>query len=68
MSKVASNSTAHNKKTDHVEAAKLYVRNRTLQVLSRIVLISFVAFVVFKILLIDALLGSAIDFIKFLVP
>ena len=50
MSKVASNSTALNKNTGHVEAAKLCVPNTTLQVLSRMILIDFVAFIVFKIL------------------
>ena len=51
MSKSAQNSTALNKKMGRVEAAKLYVSDTTLQVLSRMVLINFVAFVVFKILL-----------------
>ena len=35
----------------HVDAAKLYVSDTTWQVLSRMVLINFVAFIVFKILL-----------------
>ena len=51
MSKSAWNSTALNKKTGRVGAAKLYVPNTILQVLSRMVLINFVAFLVFKILL-----------------
>ena len=37
------------KRTDRVGATKLYVPNTTLYVLSRIVLMNFVAFVVFKI-------------------
>ena len=51
MSKSVENSTALNKKTGCVGAAKLYLPNTTLLVLSRMVLIDFVAFVVFKILL-----------------
>ena len=43
-------STALNKKTGRVGAAKLYFPNTTLRVLSRTVLMNFVAFVVFKIL------------------
>ena len=39
-----------NKKTGRVEAAKLYVSNATLQVLSSMVLINLVTFLVFKIL------------------
>ena len=44
-------STALNKKTGRVGAAKLYFPNTTLYVLSRMVLMNFVAFVVLKILL-----------------
>ena len=50
MSKSASNSTALNKKTGSIGTAKLYVSDTTLQVLSRMVLINFVAFLVFKVL------------------
>ena len=42
---------APNKKTGRVGAAKLYVPNTTLYVLSRMVFKNFVAFVVFKILI-----------------
>ena len=42
---------AFNKETDHIGATKLHVPNTTSQVLSRMVLMNFVAFAVFKILL-----------------
>ena len=51
MSKSASNSTVLNKKAGRVGTAKLYVPDTILQVLSRMVLLNFVAVVVFKILL-----------------
>ena len=51
MSKVVYNSTALNKQTSRVWATKLFVPNTTLQVIFRLVLMSFLIFVVFKILL-----------------
>ena len=50
MSKVSYKSTALNKKTDRVEAVKLYVSNRTPQELFRMVLIKSAVFAVFEIL------------------
>ena len=40
---------ALNKKTNRFGAAKLYVPNTTFKVLSRMILMNFVAFVVFEI-------------------
>ena len=42
---------AFHEETDHIGATKLHVPNTTLQVLSGMVLINFVAFAVFKLLL-----------------
>ena len=50
MLKVVQNSTTLNKKTGCLEAVNLYLSNRTLQELFRMVLIKSVAFAVFEIL------------------